>query len=264
MRKVLLAFLAFVYIVPVGCSQGRNQIGARRTNNCPVEYAEEIMYLDSLRWLTGGPEYAKENTIDPDTLRMAWTGFAELYSRGKYEAAYYYLKAEQRYPNVLIYLRNSTAQYEFVSTVWNECVSAHAGSDEEYFKEIEDEYSLALLLTRTVVEMGGEEPYVPPHYMNMVMEFGQLILTMKDYERAETFDEEIYFAAKSMYGDERMARFLGLAFRCPYLCRVGREDQAHRELEAFRQKAERECSGEELGKLLSAVDATEKDMVKIN
>lgn len=260
MKKVIIAIWAFAYIVLVSCSQGRNNIGA----NCSAVYAEEIMYMDSLRWLTGGPEYAKENTIDPDTLCMAWTGFAELYSKGEYEAAYDYLKEDQRYPNVLIYLRNSTAQYEFISSVWNVCVSAHAGSDEEYYKEIEDEYSLALLLTKTVVEMGGEDPYVPPHYMNMVMEFGQLILTMKDYERAETFDEEIYFAARSMYGDERMARFLGLAFRCPYLCRVGKEDQAHRELKAFRQKTERECSGEELEKLLSAIDATERDMTEFD
>lgn len=225
-------------------------------------YAEEISHIDSLRWLTGGAEYPDDMPIDPDTLKYAWTGFAELYSRGEYEAAYDYLKEEQRYPNVLIYLRNSTAQYEFVSTVWNVCVSAHAGSDEDYYKEIESEYSLVLLLTKTVVKMGGETPYVPPHYMNMVMEFGRLILTMKDYERAETFDEEIYFAAKSMYGDERMARFLGLAFRCPYLCRVGKEELAHRELETFRREVRQGCSGEELAKLLSAIDATERDMTK--
>ena len=54
-----------------------------------------------------------------------------------------------------------------------------------------------------------------------------------------------------MYGDERMAKFLGLAFRCPYLCRVGNEDLAHRELEAFRLEVRQECSGEELAKLLS-------------
>ena len=248
----LVLMTALVCLFP--CCKGRKVSSER------VAYSEDILSIDSLRWLTGGPEYPDDMPIDSDTLKYVWTGFAELYSEGKYQEAYDFLKEEQRYQSVLIYLRNSTAQYEFVSKVWSVCVSAHAGSEEDYYKEIGDEYSQALLHTKNVIEMGGKDPYIPPHYMNMVMEYGRLILAMKDYEKAETFNEEIYFAAKSMYGDERLARFLGLTFRCPYLCRVGQEDQAHRELEVFRQEAKWECSKEELEKLLPAIDATERDM----
>ena len=262
-KIVGVVILLYATTVISGCVQCGNRQNKHLGQINSDSFTEQIMYLDSLRWLTGGSEYPLDITVDIDSLKMSWTGFAKLYSAGEYYAAYEFLKKDQKYPNVLIYLRNSTAQFEFISTAWNVCVSAHAQSDEEYFKEIEEEYLYVLYLTKAVVEMGGKDPYVPPHYMDMVMELGRLILTMKDYERGEAFDEEIYFAAKSMYGDERMARFLGLAFRCPYLCRIGKESQARRELDAFRNKVKRECSGEELEKLLSAINATERDMTNI-
>lgn len=235
-----------------------------RSSDDTFGYSEELAHVDSLRWLTGGPEYSELIDIDPDTLKTSWNEFARLYSQGEFEAAYDYLTEGERYLHVFLYLRNSTAQYEFVSSVWSNCISAHTGTDDEYFDELSEAYSLVLFMTRTVVEMGGDDPYVPPHYMNLIMDYGQLIMTMKDYEKAEVFDREIYFAAYSMYGNDRLARFLGLAFRCPYLCRIGKESQAYEELDLFRQEAMRECSGEELEKLLAALDATERDMTKGN
>lgn len=257
--RILIFLIALATLV--GCGMGKAQKGPRSAPRAADRFAEEIEYIDSLRWITGGPEYALD-TIDPDTLRSTWEGFAKLFTEEKYEEAYDYLKDKGRYGNVLIYLRNSTAQYVFVSTVWNYCVSAHAGSDEEYFKELEPDYALVLLLTRGVVEMGGDDPYIPPHYMDLVMEYSRLLLTMNEITTSETFDEEIYFAAKATYGDEMMASFLGLVFRSKYLCKVGREAKAHSELEAFRQRARNECQGEELEKLLAAIDATERDMTK--
>ena len=257
--KILTILLAVATLAGCGMRKAQNQ--PYNTTRTTERYAEEIEYIDSLRWITGGPEYALD-TIDPDTLRSTWEGFAKLFTEEQYEDAYYYLKDKERYGNVLIYLRNSTAQYVFVSTVWNYCVSAHAGSDEEYFKELEPDYGLVLVLTRGVVEMGGDDPYIPPHYMDLVMEYSRLLLTMNEITISETFDEEIYFAAKATYGDEMMARFLGLVFRSKYLCNVGREAMAHSELDAFRQRARNECQGEELEKLLAAIDATERDMTK--
>ena len=226
---------------------------------------EEIQHLDSLRWLTDGPEYLPFMGIESDTLRMTWRRFVDLYNMGGYSAAYNYLMQGDKYEYVFLYLRNTTAQYEFVSKIWNKCVGEkYADFKDLYFKEMEDAYSDILDITRYVVETWNEDSTisVPPHYMNLVMEFGDFILKMKDYDKASIFDEEIYFAAKSTWGHDRLASFLALSFRCQYLCRVGKEELAHHELEAFRQQAIKECSKEELEKLLPAINRAEIDMTK--
>lgn len=258
MKRISVIMLVFS-ILPLSCSHLKH--GDNITVGDHV-YSDEIEYLDSLRWLNPGPEYPDSCAVGKGDLDNVWDGFSKLYRSGKYEAAYKFLKEDRRYDLVMIYLRNTTAQFEFISKVWDECVAAYAETEEDYYDEIEEGYSFSLHMTKTVVEMGGDDPYVPPHYMNLVMDYGHLLVDMKDYEKAEAFGQEIYLAAKTMYGDERMATLLKLVYRCPILCSVGKESQAHEELEAFRQQAREECSGEELNLLLAAIDATESDMIQ--
>lgn len=255
MKRIIL--LVMVVFMLLDC-HAQTEGGKKGQGTIP--YAEEIVYLDTLRWLTGGVEYPEGVAADPDSLKKVWAGFAGLYSEGRYAEAYDFLKAGDRYGDVIVYLRNTTAVYAFVSGAWNECVSAHAGPDEDYFREMEGCYSLVLAMTRSVVDLGGEDPYIPPHYMDMVMDYARLIMTMGNFGRAETFDDEIYHASMAMYGHEPMARLLALSFRCPLLCRIGREDQARKELASFRSKTMKGCTGEDFEKLLKGVDAIEKSM----
>lgn len=254
-RTILLSITAACMLLQC-CTHARDARGGQDT----APYAQEIAHLDSLRWLIAGTEFPEGVAVDADSVLHEWKGFAELYCRGEHEAAYEYLKNGDRYGDIIIYLRNSTAVYEFVSGAWNVCVSAHAESDEAYFREIERDYSFVLAMTRSVVELGGDDPYVPPHYMALVMELGSIIMKARDYEKAETFDDEIYRASIAMYGHEPMASLLALSFRCPLLCRTGREDQARKELASFRSKTMKACTGEDFEKLLKGVDAIEKSM----
>lgn len=230
-------------------------------SNQQAEYAPEIQQLDSLRWLIDGPEFPDGIEIPEDSLRYTWSTFAELYSREEYKEAYDFLSSGEYYPNMLVYLRNSTAQYEFVSKIWSTCIAANADSEEEYLREFVKELDLCLLMTKFIVECGGEGSYIPPHYLTLVMDMGQVIMDAKDYEKAESFDQEIYNAALVMYGHETMAQFLALSYHCNYLCKVGQEEQAHKEIDEFRKTVKKECSEEELERLLPAIDATERDMI---
>lgn len=229
--------------------------------NHQAEYAPEIQHLDSLRWLIGGHEFHDGIDIPEDSLRFIWSTFASLYSREKYHEAYYFLSHGNSYPYMLAYLRNSTAQYEFVSKIWSTCIAANADSEEEYLRELERELELCLLMTKFIVECGGEGSYIPPHYLDLVTDLGRILLYSKDYEKAESFDQEIYDASKVVYGDDTMARFFAVSYHCIYLCRVGQEELAHEKLDEFRKVAKKECSEELLERLLSEIDAVERDMI---
>ncbi len=228
-------------------------------SNQQTVYAPEIQQLDSLRWLIDGPEFPDGIEIPEDSLRYTWSNFADLYSRGEYQEAYDFLSGGIYYPNMLVYLRNSTAQYEFVSKIWSTCIAANAESEEAYLIELESELDLCLLMTKTIVKGKGGS-YPPLHYMTLVMDMGQVIMDAKDYEKAESFDQEIYDAAKVMYGHDTMAQFLALSYHCNYLCKVGQEELAHKQLDEFRRTVKKECSEEELEKLLPAIDATERNL----
>lgn len=259
MIKIITKVLCALFLaMGISSCSGNNSM----KSNQQAEYAPEIQQLDSLRWLIDGPEFPDGIEIPEDSLRYTWSTFAELYSREEYKEAYDFLSSGEYYPNMLVYLRNSTAQYEFVSKIWSTCIAANADSEEEYLREFVKELDLCLLMTKFIVECGGEGSYIPPHYLDLVTDLGQILLYSKDYEKAKSFDREIYDATKVVYGDDTMARFHAVAYHCIYLCRVGQEGQAYKELDEFRNVAKEECSEELLERLLSEIDEIERSMIE--
>lgn len=98
--------------------------------------------------------------------------------------------------------------------------------------------------------------------LDLVTDLGQLLLYSKDYEKAESLDREIYDATKVVYGDDTIARFHAVAYHCIYLCRVGQEGQAYKELDEFRNVAKEDCSEELLERLLYEIDEIERSMIE--
>lgn len=245
------ALLIAAIILLAGCTNGRNS----EPKPAESEYAMAIREVDSMRFIRGGDKYADE----PATL-AAWRDFADLYCNEKFSEAYEFLKKDDNFERIFVYyLRNTTAQYKFVK-LWDKCMMEHSSTKEEYVSEAKDAYLFCLALTRMVVEVGGDDPYVPQHYEDLITDCARFILEDEDWDTAEKFDEEFYFAYKAITGDEWFAQCMAMTFRCFHLCKKGRKDLAEMEIAAFRKEIQLNCPKEQKAKMLEMTDKLENSI----
>ena len=207
---VIVALMAFA-----GCSRG--------LKFDPSLYSPEIQFIDSLRYNTGGPEYPEDVTVTPDSLLRSWIGFAERFSAGDYAGAYDFAQEDNNFSNIVIYLRNTTAQY----------------------------FNLAMV--KTVIAMGGEDGYVPPHYTDLLRSMGMIYRLIGDRSVMESFCEEIYRGYMACgYGDIP-SRLAVLYYRVQFLSDYGEAETALQEVRAFRDVVMEECPPEELASSLEVL-----------
>ena len=135
---VIVALMAFA-----GCSRG--------LKFDPSLYSPEIQFIDSLRYNTGGPEYPEDVTVTPDSLLRSWIGFAERFSAGDYAGAYDFAQEDNNFSNIVIYLRNTTAQYVFFTSAWSDVIFNMKAS-EDFYREMDDLLKRACAFLDWVVE----------------------------------------------------------------------------------------------------------------
>lgn len=210
-------------------------------------YNDEIRVIDSLRLLTDGPEYPNEMRIPENTLQKTWEKFAELYTANNYKEAYQYVQSGENYGNILVYLRNSTAIYEFISRPYSYCLDSHFDEDDTaYYEAMEDKLLFCLTLTEAVIEMGGEDPYIPPHYLELVSDVARIMRATEDYDRAKDFHNTIYKAIMGITGDEVLAKYYSTQYRSQYLAMRGDTTRTRRLVLDLKDHIEHSYDGDDI------------------
>ena len=122
---------------------------SRKLKFDPSAYSPEIQFIDSLRYNTGGQEYPDDVTVPADSLLRSWIGFAERFSAGDYAGAYDFAQEDNNFSNIVIYLRNTTAQYVFFTSAWSDVIFNMKAS-EDFYREMDDllNFNLAMVKER--------------------------------------------------------------------------------------------------------------------
>jgi len=240
---VLIAALAILLSL-AGCS--------RELKYDPKDYAPEIQFIDSLRNDTGGPEYPEDVKVPADSLLRSWVGFAERFSAGDYAGAYDFAQEDNNFSNIVIYLRNTTAQYVFFTSAWSDVIFNMKAS-EDFYREMDDLLNFNLAMVKTVIAMGGEDGYVPPHYTDLLRSMGMIYRLTGDRELMESFCDEIYRGYMACgYGDIP-SRLAVLYYRVQFLTDYGEAAAALDEVRAFKDVVLKECPPEELASSLEVL-----------
>ena len=240
----VLLTVAVAFMSLAGCSRGLKYD--------PSLYSPEIQFIDSLRYNTGGPEYPEDVSVTPDSLLRSWIGFAERFSAGDYAGAYDFAQEDNNFSNIVIYLRNTTAQYVFFTSAWSDVIFNMKAS-EDFYREMDDLLNFNLAMVKTVIAMGGEDGYVPPHYTDLLRSMGMIYRLIGDRSVMESFCDEIYRGYMACgYGDIP-SRLAVLYYRVQFLSDYDEADTALQEVRAFRDVVMEECPPEELASSLEVL-----------
>ncbi len=222
---------------------------SRKLKFDPSAYSPEIQFIDSLRYNTGGQEYPDDVTVPADSLLRSWIGFAERFSAGDYAGAYDFAQEDNNFSNIVIYLRNTTAQYVFFTSAWSDVIFNMKAS-EDFYREMDDLLNFNLAMVKTVIAMGGEDGYVPPHYTDLLRSMGMIYRLAGDREVMDSFCDEIYKGYMACgYGDIP-SRLAVLYYRVQFLSDYGESETALQEVRAFKDVVLNECPPEELASSL--------------
>ena len=244
-RSTIIAAIAVAAALISGCS--------RSLKYNPSRYSPEIQYIDSLRNSTDGPEYPEEIQTPADSLLMSWVGFAERYTAEDWQEAYDFTMYGSNFSNILIWLRNTTAQYEFIVNAWSS-VLFETKEINEFYEEMSVLLNLNLAMVKTVVSMGGEGGYIPPHYTDLLRAIGLMYRLTGDFDSCNAFCDEIYNGYKACGFSDLTSRLAVLYFRSQFLAESGNAAQALQETNDFREVVLRDCAPEELDSSLLVLD----------
>lgn len=216
------------------------------------KYSPEIQFIDSLRYNVGEPEYSASD-IPEDSLLRAWVGFAERFSASDYPGAYDFTLEDNNFSKILIYLKNSTAQYVFISSAWSEVIFQVKAS-EDFYQEMDQLLNLNLALVKASVNEG----FVPPHYTDLLRSMGMIYRLSGNWEIADTFCDEIYQGyMASGYGDVT-SRLAVQYYMVQFMNDYGMSEQALDEVRALKDVVEKQCSEVELPSALEIIKQMEE------
>lgn len=236
-RSTIIAAIAVAAALISGCS--------RSLKYNPSRYSPEIQYIDSLRNSTDGPEYAESVTTPPDSLERSWMGFAERFSAEDWQEAYDFTMSENNFSNILTWLRNTTAQYEFIVNAWSS-VLFEVREIDEFYEEMSVLLNLNLAMVKTVVSMGGEGGYIPPHYTDLLRAIGLMYRLTGDFDSCDAFCSEIYNGYRACGFDDVTSRLAVLYFRSQFITESGNPEAALAEVADFKNVVLTESAPEEL------------------
>ena len=236
-HKAFFTIIFTAAAIIAGCSHGLRYR--------PSDYSPEIQYIDSLRNSTDGPEYSESVTTPPDSLLRSWVGFAERFSAEDWQEAYDFTMSENNFSNVITWLRNTTAQYEFIVNAWSS-VLFEVKEIDEFYEEMSVLLNLNLAMVKTVVSMGGGNGYIPPHYTDLLRAIGLMYRLTGDYVSCDAFCNEIYEGYRACGFSDVTSHTAVLYFRSQFLKESGNAEQAYAELAEFRSSQLPLCPQDEL------------------
>jgi len=232
-RSLVTVLVAMAALAALFTGCGRNRSSVRSVVADMSLFAPEIQYVDSLRYLTVEPSQLGAMGIDDDINETSWYGFADLYTQRKFDEAYQFVMENDNYANILLYLKNSTAQYQFINVVLSPLMRLHIKDDAEYYREVEGALTYNLFTLKQVIVMGGDNPYIPPHYLDLVLDLEHLYLEEGDLDKAEANITELAFACEASNYNPIATRLLCLDYRCNILRQRGKVAEARTLIKDF-------------------------------
>ena len=254
-KAIFAAIAVTAAFIIAGCSRGLKYN--------PSDYSPEIQFIDSLRNSTGGPEYSDDVRTPSDSLLMSWVGFAERFSAEDWQEAYDFTMSGNNFSNILLFLRNTTAQYEFIVNAWSS-VLFEVKEVNEFYEEMSILLNLNLAMVKTVVEMGGEDGYVPPHYTDLLRAIGLMYRLTGDFDSCEAFCDEIYAGYRTCGFDDVTSRLAVLYFRSQFLTESGNPEAALAEVDSFKDIVRNEAAPEEMDSSLQVLVEIENAILSKN
>lgn len=257
--SALIAAIAVLMISFTGC-------GNRSTTRSVVadmsQFAPEIRYVDSLRYLTTERSSVEALNIKADDFDSSWYGFADLYTQQKFDEAYQFVMEEDHYADILVYLKNTTAQYQFVNVILSPLMRLHIKDDAEYYSEVEGALAYNLFNVKQVITMGEDTPYVPPHYLDLVLDMEHLYLEQGKLDMAEANLTELAFACEAVGYNPISTRLLCLDYRCHIYRQRGNIEEARKLIQDFKDEIlPLAQSDEELQTLETAIGNVERRLI---
>lgn len=167
MRKILFLFLAVFSSCLFSCKP-------QSYKTMDTDIADQFRQLDTLAEMMQTLEESLQGVPKKraDSIVTAWNRVADLCCAEKPVKAYEYLHKDRNLSNVLLYLRNTTAQYYFVNEVLLP-LALTALPEQDAIAEYVDNLELNFAMTRMVVILAQEENnYIPPHYLNLIADLG--------------------------------------------------------------------------------------------
>jgi len=233
MKRVISLVMTAILSAVVFSSCNSKEIAQQ---NAPV-----VSYVDSLRYFTGGPEYAPEMNVNADSVANVWKKFSNYFIKGKYEKAYKYFNEDKAEGAILVYLRNTTAQYEFYNCMLEPVLDFNC-DDKTYFDELMSSFNLNLEMIKMVIASawarGAEEEdvYIPPHYTELVMSMAQMKLYYEQYDDALSFADEIVAAYEMSGYDSVLSQLAALDFITVVKMHTEGKESALAEIDSFKKK----------------------------
>lgn len=185
--KKLLVILAALALCLLSCRQQTDY------TTMDSDIANQFRVLDTLSSMIQSNEdlFAGYTKKKADSIMTAWTTLANLCCEEKPEQAYEFLHAGKNQGDILIYLRNTTAQYYFNNEVLLPLALASVPEQDaiaEYLSNLELNFAMTRLV---VVASQDSEKYIPPHYMDLIADLGFTYDAAGESEKAINMAEMI-------------------------------------------------------------------------
>lgn len=143
-------------------------------------------------WFESDEEmYEIMSRMEADAAFSAWNNFKAICYQNRLYEARDLMTSNEFEGKLLIYLRNSTAQYHYFSGIKYQILLQV--DPELAQKEIVKDLELCLVMTDAVIEMHKSDSVnVPPHYWNLFSDYLIALVNNKEYETAETLPDRLY------------------------------------------------------------------------
>ena len=143
-------------------------------------------------WFESDEEmYEMMPRMEADAAFAAWNNLKAICSRNKLYEARDLMTSKEFDGKLIIYLRNSTAQYHYFSGIKYRILLQV--EPELARKEIVKDLEFCLTMTDAVIEMHkSDSTYVPPHYWNLYSDYLIALVNDEQYETAETLPDRLY------------------------------------------------------------------------
>lgn len=129
--------------------------------------------------------------MEADAAFAAWNNLKAICSRNDLYKARDLMTSKEFEGKLLIYLRNSTAQYHYFSGIKYQILLQV--DPELAQKEIVKDLNLCLAMTDTVIELRNSDSVnVPPHYWNLFTDYLIALVNVEEYETAKTLPDRLY------------------------------------------------------------------------
>lgn len=170
----------------------------------PSQVSDEIIEVDRsymeafdiceevCTWYESDEEmYEVMHRMEADAAFAAWNNLKAICSRNDLYKARDLMTSKEFEGKLLIYLRNSTAQYHYFSGIKYQILLQV--DSELAQKEIVKDLDLCLAMTDTVIGLGKSDSVnVPPHYWHLFSDYIIALVNIEEYETAKTLPDRLY------------------------------------------------------------------------